>query len=151
VGDRLAHLRAARAALQRYEIDVLRASSVYETAPQGDALVQGDYLNACVEVETEFDPEALLDVCKAIESAEGRDPDAAHHAPRTLDIDLLLLDGRELDSERLRLPHPDILERRFVLEPLLELDPQLRLPDGTVLAQALARVRDQRVERFGEL
>ena len=73
------------------------------------------------------------------------------HGPRTLDVDLLLLDGIEHESERLTLPHRDILTRRFVVEPLLELDPDLTLPDGRRVADALERVRDQRVEGAGSL
>lgn len=74
------------------------------------------------------------------------------HAPRPLDLDLLLLGDLELRTERLTLPHPEVTARRFVLVPLLELDPDLELPDGTRLAQALTRLGErERVERLGQL
>jgi 2-amino-4-hydroxy-6-hydroxymethyldihydropteridine diphosphokinase len=150
-GDRLGMLRAARARLERHEVTVTAGSSVYETAPQGDVLDQADFLNACVRIETELPPEPLLDVCKQIERELGREPGGPRHGPRPVDVDLLLLGGLEHRSERLVLPHPDITARRFVLEPLLELDPQLALPDGTPLAGALDRVADQRVARVDSL
>ena len=130
---------------------VVRRSSTYETEPQGELLDQPDFLNACVEVETELGPEELLDVCKAVEREQGRMVAGPRHGPRPIDVDLLLLGDLVHESERLALPHRDLLARRFVLEPLLELDPGLSLPDGTPLASALERVRDQRVERVGPL
>jgi 2-amino-4-hydroxy-6-hydroxymethyldihydropteridine diphosphokinase len=150
-GDRLAMLRAACAGLERHEVTVTARSSVYETAPQGDVLDQPDFLNACVRVETGLSPEPLLDVCKDVERELGREPGGPRHGPRPVDVDLLLLGDLEHRSERLVLPHPDITSRRFVLEPLLELDPGLALPDGTALAGALDRVADQRVARVDSL
>jgi 2-amino-4-hydroxy-6-hydroxymethyldihydropteridine diphosphokinase len=150
-GDRLANLRAARYALEGHGVRVLAASSVYETAPQGDVTDQADFLNACLAVETELDPEPLLLACKAVERELGRTEGGVRHGPRPIDVDVLLLGDREHRSERLRLPHPEIRLRRFVLEPLLELDPHLRLPDGTPLEGELPRVADQRVERAGAL
>jgi 2-amino-4-hydroxy-6-hydroxymethyldihydropteridine diphosphokinase len=146
-GDRLANLSAARAALARHGIEVTGASSVYETAPQGEVTDQADFLNACLRIETELEPESLLDACKAIERELGREPGGVRHGPRPIDVDLLLLDGREQRSERLTLPHAEVISRRFVLEPLLELDPALELPDGTPLAGQLVSVADQRVQR----
>jgi 7,8-dihydro-6-hydroxymethylpterin-pyrophosphokinase len=73
------------------------------------------------------------------------------HGPRPIDVDLLLLGALEQRSPRLTLPHPEVTSRRFVLEPLLELDPALSLPDGTALRERLAAVGDQRVERTGTL
>ena len=144
-GDRLGMLRAARASLERHEVTVTAGSSVYETGPQGELLDQPDFLNACVQIETALAPEPLLDVCKQVERELGREPGGPRHGPRPVDVDLLLLGELEHRSERLVLPHPDITARRFVLEPLLELDPGLTLPDGTELAGALDRVADQRV------
>ena len=144
-GDRLGKLRAARASLERRGVAVTGASSVYETAPQGEVLDQPDFLNACVRVHTDLGPEALLDVCKAVEQELGRVPGGQRHGPRPVDVDLLLLGSLEHRSERLVLPHPEITSRRFVLEPLLELDPELALPDGTPLHAFLDGVADQRV------
>jgi 2-amino-4-hydroxy-6-hydroxymethyldihydropteridine diphosphokinase len=151
VGDRLGLLRAARPALARHGVEVVAASSVYETAAQGEVLDQPDFLNACLAVETDLSPEGLLDVCKAVERDLGRKRGGRRHAPRPIDVDLLLADALTHRSESLTLPHPEVTGRRFVLEPLLELDPSLRLPDGTALAPLLDRVRDQRVEPIGAL
>ena len=141
VGDREAALKAAIERLRPHAV-----SSFYETAPQGEVLDQPDFLNACVEIDTELEPEELLDACNAVERELGRVYGGPRHGPRPIDVDVLLLGDLELRSERLTLPHPEITARRFVLEPLLELDPELALPDGTRLAGALERVRDQRVE-----
>jgi 2-amino-4-hydroxy-6-hydroxymethyldihydropteridine diphosphokinase len=151
VGDRLAHLRAARDGLAAHGVAVLRASSVYETEPQGEVLDQPEFLNACLEVDTELEPEDLLDACKVVEVEVGRLIGGPRHGPRTIDVDVLLLGDVEFESERLRVPHRDVLERRFVLAPLVELEPELSLPDGTRLADALAQLEGQRVERAGEL
>ncbi len=152
VGDRLSHLRAAVTMLGERDVDVVAASSTYETEPVGEILDQADFLNAAIEIETELDPEALLDVCKAIEAERGRDFAAARHSPRPLDVDLLLLGDLELETERLTLPHREVTSRRFVLVPLLELDPELRLPDGTVLRDALEGMgAGERVVRVGPL
>ena len=107
-------------------VAVTGASSVYETAPQGEVLDQPDFLNACLRIETDLEPEALLDLCKEVERELGRVPGGPRHGPRPVDVDLLLLGSLEHRSERLRLPHPEIATRRFVLEPLLELDAELR-------------------------
>jgi 2-amino-4-hydroxy-6-hydroxymethyldihydropteridine diphosphokinase len=115
---------------------------VYETAPQAGAVGQDDFLNAAVRVQTTLEPDALLKAVKDIELDLGRDPDAPRHAPRPVDIDLLLIEGREHTSERLTVPHTEVLNRRFVLEPLLELDP----PGRPELEKALQTTQDQRVE-----
>jgi 2-amino-4-hydroxy-6-hydroxymethyldihydropteridine diphosphokinase len=151
VGDRLAHLRAARDGLAAHGVDVLRASSVYETEPQGDVLDQPDFLNACLEVDTELAPEDLLDACKVVEVEAGRLMGGPKHGPRTIDVDVLIVGDVEHRSERLQVPHRDVLARRFVLAPLVELDHELSLPDGTRLADALAELDGQRVDRIGRL
>ena len=151
-GDRVANLRAAREALGRSPgVEVVASSSVYETEPQGEIKDQPDFLNACVAVETELGAEELLDACKGVEAELGRDAGGPRHGPRAIDVDVLMLGGIEHESERLTLPHRDVLARRFVLVPLLELGPELALPDGTRLGDALARLEGQRVERVGTL
>jgi 2-amino-4-hydroxy-6-hydroxymethyldihydropteridine diphosphokinase len=150
-GDRISNLRAARDALGDHGAEVIASSSVYQTAPQGEVLDQPDFLNACLRVRTGLGPEELLDVAKAVERELGREPGGARHGPRPIDVDVLLLGDLEFRSERLSLPHPEVTGRRFVLEPLLELDPQLALPDGTRLAAKLDDVRDQCVRRAGVL
>ena len=125
----------------------MRSSSVFETAPQGQMLDQHDFLNACVAVDTDLAPLEMLDECKRIEADLGRAPGGPRHGPRPIDVDVLLLGELELRTNRLTLPHPEITSRRFVLEPLLELDPDLTLPDGTPLAPLLEGLADQPVRR----
>lgn len=138
VGERRSHLEAAVAALPAHGVNVEASSSVYETEPVGEVLDQPEFLNACLRVTTALEPEALLDACKAVERAAGRIAGGVRHGPRVIDVDVLLLEGVDFASDRLRLPHGEVTSRRFVLVPLLELDPELRTPDGVVLADALA-------------
>lgn len=140
VGDRESHLRAAVAALGGHGVEVEATSSLYETEPVGEVLDQPDFLNAAVRIRTGLEPDELLDVCKAIEVEQGRMLGGQRHGPRPLDIDVLLLGDVEMRTERLTLPHPEVTSRRFVLTPLLELDPDLILPDGTRLDSALAEL-----------
>jgi len=152
VGDPATHLRAAVELLPAHGVEVEAVSSTYVTEPVGEVLDQPDFLNAAVRIRTELEPERLLDACKAVEAERGRSFDAPRHSPRPLDVDLLLLGDLELRTERLTLPHPEVRSRRFVLVPLLELDPELSLPDGTRLADALAALpQGQRVDRVGSL
>lgn len=138
VGDRRAHLQAAVDALASHGVRVLASSSTYETDPVGEVVDQPDFLNACVRIETELGPQALLDACKAVERELGRAGGGPRHGPRPIDVDVLLLGEIELRCERLTLPHRQVLARRFVLIPLLELDFELRTPAGDRLADALA-------------
>ena len=139
VGDRRANLQAAVEDLWVHSAPVLASSSVYETEPVGEVLDQRDFYNACVRIETELEPEALLDACKAVERALGRAPGGVRHGPRPLDVDLLL-----------RLPHREVTTRRFVLVPLLELDPELVVPGAGRAADALAALGPgQDVRRAG--
>jgi 2-amino-4-hydroxy-6-hydroxymethyldihydropteridine diphosphokinase len=120
---------------------------VYETEPQAGAVGQQDFLNACIAVETELDPRELLAAAKRIEVELGRDPQAPRHSPRPLDIDVLMLEGERIDAPDYQVPHAEIEQRRFVLEPLLELDP----PNREGLEQALQAIDGQRVTRVGTL
>ncbi len=138
VGDRHANLQAAVEDLWTHDVAVLAASSVYETEPVGEVLDQRDFLNACVRIETPLEPEDLLDACKAVERTLGREGGGVRHGPRPIDVDLLLLGDVEYESDRLRLPHREVMTRRFVLVPLLELDPGLVVPGAGRAADALA-------------
>jgi 2-amino-4-hydroxy-6-hydroxymethyldihydropteridine diphosphokinase len=138
VGDRRAQLQAAVEALSRIGVRVLASSSTYDTDPVGELLEQPSFLNACLRVETELEPLALLDAVKRLERDLGREEAAKRHAPRAIDIDILMLGRIELRDERMTLPHEQLLQRRFVLIPALELDFGSRAPDGTSLADALA-------------
>ncbi len=135
--------------LRERGVEVDAVSSAYETEPVGEILDQPDFLNAAVRIRTDLEPEALLDACKEIEVERGRVLDAPRHSPRPLDVDLLLLGDLELETERLTLPHREVTTRRFVLAPLLELDSNLTLPDGTRLEDAMASLGGgQRVKRL---
>ena len=141
VGDRRAQLQAATDSLGDHGVTVLAASSTYDTDPVGEVLDQPSFLNACLQIETDLGPEALLDACKAVERDMGRaQPGEGYvrHGPRPIDVDLLLLGDAPYTSERLTLPHAQVLARRFVLIPLLELDFDLETPDGARLSDALA-------------
>ena len=137
-------MRAGIDALEREGVRVVARSHVYETEAMEGAVGQQDFLNAAVAAETDLDPSELLAVAKQIELELGRDPDAPRHSPRPLDIDLLIVDQKSLTTAQLTLPHPGILQRRFVLEPLLEVDP----PDREQLQNALDAVRVQRLEKL---
>jgi 2-amino-4-hydroxy-6-hydroxymethyldihydropteridine diphosphokinase len=141
LGDRLANLRSAVDRLGEEEgIRVDASSRVWETAPVGGP-EQPDYLNAVVRVETDLEPRDLLEVCRRIESALGRER-AVRWGPRTIDVDVLLYDERTVDEPDLVVPHPRIAERAFVVLPLLELDPDPILPDGR-------RLVDMRLDASG--
>jgi len=140
VGDRRANLQRAVEGLESDSVHVLASSSTYDTDPVGEVPDQPPFLNACLRVETALGPEALLDACKALEAGLGRTPGGLRHGPRPIDVDVLLLGAIEHRSERLRLPHEQVLVRRFVLIPLLELDFDLRTPAGDALADALAEL-----------
>jgi len=150
VGERRANLQAAVDALPAQGVRVLRSSSTYDTEPVGLVLDQPEFLNACVQIETTHGPLELLDACKRVEREVGRVFGGPRHGPRVIDVDVLLLGELRFHSERLRLPHEEVTSRRFVLVPLLELDPGLELPDGVRLADSLAALDgDQRVRLTG--
>jgi 2-amino-4-hydroxy-6-hydroxymethyldihydropteridine diphosphokinase len=152
VGDSSGHLRAAIELLRERGVEVEAVSSAYVTEPVGEILDQPDFLNAAIRIRTALEPEALLDLCKAVEAERGRSFEAPRHSPRPLDVDLLLLGDLELETERLTLPHREVTTRRFVLTPLLELDADLTLPNGTRLAEALDELGPgQQVECIGAL
>lgn len=152
VGDRVENLRDAIAGLSRRGVAVEAVSSGYETEPVGEILDQPDFLNLAVRISTALGPEGLLDACKSVEAEAGRDFSAPRHSPRPVDVDVLLLGDVELETDRLRLPHREVTSRRFVLIPLLELDPGLELPDGTRLRDCLEKLGDaERVEPFGSI
>ena len=140
IGDRRAHLLAAVSGLADHGVTVLRSSCTYETQPVGLVLDQPEFLNACVAISTDLGPEQLLDACKATERDVGRAAGGPRHGPRVIDVDLLLLGETQYASARLTLPHAEVSSRRFVLVPLLELDPDLTLPDRTSLAERLAAI-----------
>jgi 2-amino-4-hydroxy-6-hydroxymethyldihydropteridine diphosphokinase len=122
-------------------------SHLYRTAAQG-MVDQPDYLNLIVRLETRLGPWELLDEIHRLETKAGR-VRVQRWGPRTLDIDIVWYDGLAFKDERLEVPHPRMLERRFVLEPLSELAPDLIVGGGRSAKEALTAVEDQRVERIG--
>jgi 2-amino-4-hydroxy-6-hydroxymethyldihydropteridine diphosphokinase len=137
VGDRRAHLQATVEALPAAGVDVLASSSTYDTDPVGEVLDQPTFLNACLHIETALGPLELLDAAKRLERELGRRDAEIRHGPRAIDIDILTLGELELRRERMSLPHAQLLTRRFVLIPALELNIEQSLPDGRRLADAL--------------
>jgi 2-amino-4-hydroxy-6-hydroxymethyldihydropteridine diphosphokinase len=134
LGGRRAHLAAALEALRAEpDITVVAASDWIETRAVGGPPGQGPFLNGAVEVETTLDARALLERLQAIERGEGRER-TAHHAPRTLDLDLILYGDEQIDEPDLIVPHPRCTERVFVLQPMAQIDPDRRIPgeDRTV-------------------
>jgi 2-amino-4-hydroxy-6-hydroxymethyldihydropteridine diphosphokinase len=125
-------------------------SSLYETEPVHDGAAPGPawFLNGAVQIETDIAPKSLLEICREIERALGRDQDN-RKGPRTLDLDLLLYDDCVLDEPMLTLPHPRLHQRRFVLAPLAELDPNRRHPVlGKSLRELLTQLDDHSVVRL---
>ena len=151
VGDRLENLRSGVMALKvTQDVVVVGKSGVFNSEPVG-LTDQPDFLNAVVALETTLDPYQLLGLLNAIEHQHGRQR-ITRWGPRALDMDILLFGGLEQDDPRLWIPHPRLTERRFVLEPLLEVAPDVRLPDGTPVKKVLDELGDtQAVWRSGDL
>ena len=120
LGDRSSHLRDAVAVIP----DIVATSGVYETDPVGGPDNQGAYLNMVVQLDTERSARELLDVCRTTEALGGRER-TDHWGPRTIDVDILWIDGVVVDEPDLRIPHPLMRERPFVLAPLEEVAPDL--------------------------
>ncbi|MBV9033506.1 MAG: 2-amino-4-hydroxy-6-hydroxymethyldihydropteridine diphosphokinase [Acidobacteriaceae bacterium] len=139
LGDRQLHLQRAVACLEGEGVKVQRQSSLYETEPQ-DVARQPWFLNIVVRCETQLFPVQLLKVLQRIERELGRvRAGAVRRGPRVIDIDILLYGNAVIDTPQLTVPHPRMTERRFVLEPLLEIAPELRHP---ATKQSLRRYMD---------
>jgi len=121
------------------EVEVVAVSSIRETDPVGFA-DQPRFLNAAVALDTELEPRALLEFLMAVERELGRTRDGPRFGPRTIDLDLLLYGDEVVDEPGLTVPHPRLHERRFVLEPLAELDDELTVPEKGAVQALLARV-----------
>jgi 2-amino-4-hydroxy-6-hydroxymethyldihydropteridine diphosphokinase len=135
-GDRFRLLREADALLSAtFGIQVVARSSVYETEPVGP-VDQPWFLNQVLAIETSLAPPALLEAAQKVERSLGRTR-ALRWGPRFIDVDLLLYEGHTVASARLTIPHPELPHRRFVLLPLVEIDPLLRLPDGRAIVDLL--------------
>jgi 2-amino-4-hydroxy-6-hydroxymethyldihydropteridine diphosphokinase len=141
LGDRISHLQQALFALATHpEIQVTAVSRVYETEYVGPGN-QDPYLNACVQLRTRLRPRVLLAVLKGTEQRQGRRPDG-HMLPRPIDLDILMFGQHVMDDSGLTLPHREMRDRAFVLEPLAELAPHEKFPDsGETIASACAKIR----------
>jgi 2-amino-4-hydroxy-6-hydroxymethyldihydropteridine diphosphokinase len=149
LGEPAAQLKQAIDALKETPgIELLQCSSLYGSAPV-DAPGQPDYVNAVARIETTLPPQALLDTLLGLEARFGR-ARSTLNAARTLDLDLLLYDEQTIEQPSLRVPHPRMHLRRFVLEPLVELAPRLQIPGRGIAAQLLEGLSGQAVYRLAE-
>jgi 2-amino-4-hydroxy-6-hydroxymethyldihydropteridine diphosphokinase len=140
LGDRSATLSRALELLgEQQGIEIVAVSSFRETDPVG-YLDQPRFLNAAAAIETSLLPEALLDALLAVERELGRTREGPRYGPRTVDLDLLLMEGITVDEPGLKIPHPRLYERAFALAPLVELDPSLVVPGHGPVRQLLDRV-----------
>jgi len=133
LGDRLAHLRAAFACLLEIATpgEPVLTAPVYQTAPRACPPGSPDFLNTVIEITVSGGPLELLEKTRAIEQQLGRVRSVERNVPRVIDIDLLYFGGEMISRDTLELPHPRIGERRFVLQPLAEIRPELVLPGRT--------------------
>lgn len=140
LGDREATIRRALAMLGASSgVEVVAVSTLRETEPVG-IVDQPWFLNGAVALETELRPQELLGLLLAVERELGRDRAGVRWGPRTIDLDLLVYEDEVIEEEWLRVPHPLLHERRFALEPLAELDPELEIPERGRVSELLARL-----------
>jgi 2-amino-4-hydroxy-6-hydroxymethyldihydropteridine diphosphokinase len=155
LGDRMANLRAARKEiidLVRQRTDSpgranvkspMRSSPIYETEPVDCEPDAGKFLNAVLEIDYDGDPSELLEQLIRVEESLGRKRDHARNVSRKIDIDLLYADDLNVNNERLQLPHPRLHQRKFVLQPLADIRPDLTLPNQTkTVRELLAQSED---------
>lgn len=146
LGYPIAQLADARNYLQHY-IDIVGASSLYRSAPIDCPMPQNDFFNAVLCARTTLSPHNLLALLLDFEEQMGRTREG-YHSPRTLDLDLLLYGSLRHNDVTLTLPHPAIHQRAFVLMPMHELEPNLKLCNSVTVGDALAHVSDQILERY---
>ncbi|MBI3769236.1 MAG: 2-amino-4-hydroxy-6-hydroxymethyldihydropteridine diphosphokinase [Deltaproteobacteria bacterium] len=143
LGDRKANIREAEEKLAALpETRIVKASSLYESEPHGNAKTW--FVNSVLEIETEFEADELLKRTRAIESAMGRKRvKGKRWGSRIIDLDLLLFDSQTINKRNLKIPHPEMHKRRFVLLPLSELAPHVTHPQlGTTISELLGGVKD---------
>lgn len=151
LGDRLAYLQGAVTALaDTPEVDIVAASPVYETAPVDSPEGAPDFLNAVLLIDTMLSAHTLLERCQAVEDAFDRER-AELHAPRTLDVDLIVLGDRRADDADLMLPHPRARDRAFVLQPWADLDPDADIPGAGSVSDLLGKLDADGVRRRDDL
>lgn len=150
-GDVIAAFHSAVASIAALSATRILAVSGLYSSPAWGGIMQDDYLNAVLEIETELLPESLLDELLAIEQAHGRiRSETQRWGPRTLDCDILLYGVRQIATERLQVPHPRLVDRAFVLVPLAEIAPDLSIPGRGFLGLLINRISDQSIRRVAE-
>jgi len=143
-----AQLKRALATIDAHpQCSLIQSSSLYLSTPLGPP-DQSDYINAVASVNTSLTPQALLKVLQAIELQQGRVRKEQRWGPRTLDLDILLYNADQIESENLTVPHYDMNNRNFVLLPLFEIAPQLTLPDGTALSKLVESVEKKGIKKL---
>jgi 2-amino-4-hydroxy-6-hydroxymethyldihydropteridine diphosphokinase len=145
IGDTKQLIKDAIVCLAQHpELRILTRSCMYQSAPvdaEGD-----DFINAVISLETNLSPEELLRICQQVEQSFGRERPYLN-APRTLDLDVLAYDQLAIHNEALTIPHPRMIERSFVLYPLLEIAPDIDLPGFGKLTKYIPNVKHQRIEK----
>ncbi len=150
MGDRLARLREAVDMIEEsHSVRLKRLSSVYETEPIGN-VEQADFYNIVIEIETKLSPKELLCLAHEVEISLKRKREVPW-GPRTIDVDILLYDELTIDEDDLKVPHPEMLNRAFVLIPLVEIEPDAALPGDGPIRPYLDKVAGQRVKKIGSL
>lgn len=150
LGDRLKQLRDAARLIESFKgIKIEKISSVYETEPVGN-VPQENFYNLVIKIKTDLLPYRLLEIAQIVERQFGRKREA-RWGPRTLDIDILLYDSVVINEKDLIIPHPEMCNRAFVLVPLLEIEPDLKMPGGNPPRHFLDRVKDQGIKKIGSL
>ncbi|MDW8844818.1 2-amino-4-hydroxy-6-hydroxymethyldihydropteridine diphosphokinase [Erwinia sp. MMLR14_017] len=148
LADPLHQVQAALDALAAIpETTLVVSSAFYRTPPYGPP-DQPDYLNAAVALDTALLPEELLDQTQRIEQEQGRVRKEERWGPRTLDLDIMLFGDQTLATPRLTVPHYDIANRAFMLVPLLEIAPEIALPDGVKAAELLSKLDAGAIQRW---
>lgn len=147
LGDPIDQIERALVALDHLpETRLVRSSGLYANPPMGPQ-DQPDYVNAVALIATRLRPQALLRALKALEQAAGRQS-TRHWGERVLDLDILIIEDQQIDTPDLKVPHPGIAERRFVLAPWFEIEPDARLPDGRMIRDLLAATPDHPLRRI---
>lgn len=144
LGDRSAYLIRALDALTARGIRIIRASNIYETRPVEVPHAQQNYYNMVVFIETDLSAHDLLRLCNEVEDQLGRERPYVH-SPRSMDIDIVLLEGITVSSDDLTVPHPQLEKRAFVVFPLAEIAPDIVLPSGRDILTVKKALRDDEV------
>lgn len=144
LGDRLHNIQSALKGLEESGIRILKVSSVYETRPHDVEAPQENYYNLAAAIEFDKTPHELLAACRKVEDLLGRQR-PYHHAPRTIDIDILMLEDLRISSPELTIPHPRMEMRPFVIYPLAEIAPDIALPSGRGVIEVRKTLPDDEI------